>query len=195
MRIPPQTNYLASITNDFTAKMEFGKKNGFIKDMRISAPFRIGNYDSVTMETDKPNGGHDFIGMLFDEELPYQVIMLNFSAPGSRVAEVREAFDHILKTIKIDYTLRGTVGKQPFVISKRCQEFFVVTEISNPDAKKIVFVMQEPHWNWREQWNLHQGLRVLFDENTNLLAKSAFLSEGVKAMEQTSVTALTQSQT
>lgn len=72
----------------------------------------------------------------------------------------------------------------------RCQEFFVVTEISNPDARKIVFVLQEPHWDWRGQWNLNQGLRVFFDENRNLLTKSVFLSEGVKAMEHTSVAAL-----
>ena len=162
MRIPAQTNYLASITKDLGEKMEWGKRQGIIKDIRISAPTRIGNYDSITMESDKSDGGHDFVGMLYDDELPYQVIQLTLIASNGRAAEARDAFDHILKTIKIDYTLRGMVGSQPFVISKRCQEFFVVTDISNPDAKKTAFVIQEPHWDWRGQWNLNQGLRVFF---------------------------------
>ena len=192
MRIPPQTNYLASTTKELGDKMEWGKQQGIIKAVHISAPSRVGNYDCITMEADKPNGGQDFIAMLYDEDLPYQVVQLTLMASSGRAGEARQAFEHILKNIHIDYTLRGMVGRQPFVISERCQQFFVVTEISNPDAKRIVFVMQEPHWNWRAQWNLHQGLRVFFNENTNLSAKSAFLSEGVKAMEQTSVFSLSQ---
>lgn len=191
MRIPPQTNYLASVTNDLVKKMEWGKQNGIVKEVRIAAPVRVGNYDSFTIEAEKPNGGQDFVGMLFDEELPYQVVQLTLLASRKRASVAREAFDHILKTIKIDYTLRGIVGNQPFVISKKCQEFFVVTEISNPGATKNVFVVQEPHWNYRGQWNLHQGLRVFFNENTNLMAKSVFLSEGVQAGEQITVSALT----
>jgi hypothetical protein len=192
IRIPPQTDYLASITREFGAKMEWGKRQGIIKEIRISDPARIGDYDSVTMEFVNPDGRHGLTAMLYDDELPYQVIQLTLLASPIRAAEAPEAFDHILKTIKIDYTLHGMVGGQPFVISKRCQEFFVITEISNPEAKKIVFIIQEPHWDWRGHWNLHQGLRVFFDDNANLLGKSAFLSEGVRAMDQTSVAALTQ---
>ena len=96
-----------------------------------------------------------------------------------------------MENTKINFDLSINLGANVCaLISERAQRYLTIKQIAPSSSGEFVLVLQEPHWDYHAQWNLHQGLRTLFSDNVHLQSKTIFLAEGSPASESVSVAPL-----
>ena len=187
MRMSPTKEYLKGIASDIQSRVEFGKQQGIISRVVDLSLESIGHFEAVLLDAETQDGTRAITANLYDPEYPYQTISIAYFFSGNQ-SSARAEFDHLLKTMKLDFTLKGTtIGGEPFVISNRCQEHWVVTDVPDSNPKNVVFIFQEPHWDYTGHWNLHQGMKVFFEKNPGVCDKTIFLAEGAKSLTPVSI--------
>ncbi|MFQ5752302.1 MAG: hypothetical protein ACE5HI_09925 [bacterium] len=93
----------------------------------------------------------------------------------------------------IDYTFFAPkdkyieIGNSRYLVSKEAQKYLEFLDESDYEKTKSVLIIQEPHYNLGQQFNLYKGLDVFFKDNPSLIAKTIFLSEGLPTNQSLSV--------
>ena len=195
IRFRPEKDPSASIIADSKSKIEFGIKQGIIKKVHNFYKSMLGEYTSFMLDAEGKDGGRMLSVSLYNPAFPYQSISIMCLYSGSDPNQTLNNFQTALKTLKLDFTFNRKVGDKQFTISNECQRFWIITEASNLSAERVVLLVQEPHWDYVRQWNLHLGLRQFFKDNPQLIGKTAFLAEGARSMETVSVAELCSLQT
>ncbi|GEM_PF-3987154 len=82
------------------------------------------------------------------------------------------------------------IGNLQYVLSKEAQKYLEILATSDYEKTRSVIIIQEPHYNLGQQYNLYKGLEVFFKDNPALISKTIFLSEGLPAKQALSVAPL-----
>lgn len=181
-RFPPtKGDYLETLEEDMDAKLKFGMDRGIVARLLKREKIAAGALHGLRLDTESKDGSHAIMVLLFDPDMPYQAVELIVMGKETSIAEDDAAVGHILKTLKLDFSLRVKLGAEDCVLTGNCQRFLMVTERLQGDSGQTILIVQDPHWDADAQWALCQGLRVLFYDNPRLAGKSAFLLEGKSA--------------
>lgn len=73
------------------------------------------------------------------------------------------------------------------VLSMYAQRYLAIADASDYDARRIVLIVQDPHYDTVAQWSVFRGLSVFLAENVSLTRKAIFLTEGVPAEDTVDV--------
>jgi hypothetical protein len=180
MRFPPTRDYLSGIQQDWRAKADWGREQGYITSMTGPVVATIGKFQSFRASAKEPGGGEIFIATLFDKEKPYQAIQLQLhvdstvKASGDRV--LARALDTIAVNFDYDVTLRGATIR----ITDETQRFLFVAHVINGTAKHFLLIFQDPHWDSVAHSNLLSGISELLSSNEQLVGTSIVLTEGFR---------------
>jgi hypothetical protein len=80
-----------------------------------------------------------------------------------------------------------TINNSSYLFSKETQQYLEIAATSHYAANKSIIIIEEPHYNLEQQYNLYKGLEVFFDDNPQLVNSTIFLSEGSPSNQGLSV--------
>lgn len=79
------------------------------------------------------------------------------------------------------------IGNSNYVLSKEAQKYLMILDKSDYEKQKSVVIIQEPHDDLKQQYNLYKGLEIFFNDNSALINETIFLSEGFPSGKRISV--------
>jgi hypothetical protein len=75
------------------------------------------------------------------------------------------------------------IGNATYLLSAEAQQYLTIADHSSYPATKSVLIINEPHMELDQQYNLYQGLVTFFRDNPELEKKTIFLAEGYPSGE------------
>ena len=82
------------------------------------------------------------------------------------------------------------IGRSSYILSSETQNYLTKIDAFDFRGENPVIVIQEPHFSLDGQISLFKGLENLFQDNPDLVKKTAFLAEGYPANQLVSVASL-----
>lgn len=79
------------------------------------------------------------------------------------------------------------IGNSNYVLSIGAQQFLDIYDVSDYEKTKSLIIINEPHYDLEQQFNLYKGLEIFFNDNPTLVNKTIFLSEGLPSNQSLSV--------
>ncbi len=79
------------------------------------------------------------------------------------------------------------IGNSNYVLSKEAQQYLEISEVSDYEKSKSIIIIEEPHQDLEQQFNLYKGLEIFFSDNPTLINETIFLSEGFPSGKRISV--------
>lgn len=190
-RIPAQNDFLEQYIVDFSNLARELRQRGIYSAARLKSIPSVGEYRAILVELEKITGNIDLRAILFRKDRNEHVVEIMLLNAGGNHSELQQKFSTLLENTKINFDLSINLGANVCaLISERAQRYLTIKQIAPSSSGEFVLVLQEPHWDYHAQWNLHQGLRTLFSDNVHLQSKTIFLAEGSPASESVSVAPL-----
>jgi hypothetical protein len=188
MRIPPQaTGYWQTTVGRTQEVITWGIRSGRVRRAISNRMIRIRRMQAHNADLEMSDGKRLIGYSFYSSQHPYQVIQVVALLDSAAYASAKSKLDHVIRTLEITIERDLTIGGRSYRLSAEAQRYLVVNGESDYPANHLVLIIQEPHYDTEAQWNVYRGLSVLLEDNPDLVAKTAFLGEGLKAHDSLDV--------